>query len=199
MRVNVLFKLLRVRILLLDTISPFDNHLLFGLSPKFTFLYGKQKEVPDIWLLIQLLSVMIIDSLKWLSLYCSNMKRRWNLLINKEVKFKADLGQTKNSSCHPDAPVKYCHCNSVTSSCKANLKELYNIQNCHKKLLKSTYQRTKRQILHHKEQYPQQNQLQQGTVVKHNKENHKKWSKLQWTQKVCSYFRKHIAFCVSNI
>ena len=40
MRVNVLFRLFRVCILLLQTISPFETHLLFDLSLKFTFLYG---------------------------------------------------------------------------------------------------------------------------------------------------------------
>ena len=40
MRVNVVFRLIRVCILLLDTISPFESHLLFDLSLKFTLLYG---------------------------------------------------------------------------------------------------------------------------------------------------------------
>ena len=40
MRVNVLFRLFSVCILLLDTISPFESHLLFDLSLKFAVLYG---------------------------------------------------------------------------------------------------------------------------------------------------------------
>ena len=40
MRLNVLFRLFRVCILLLETISPFESHLLFDLSFKFTLLYG---------------------------------------------------------------------------------------------------------------------------------------------------------------
>jgi len=39
-RVNVLFRLFGVCILLLETIGPFESHLLFDLSLKFTLLYG---------------------------------------------------------------------------------------------------------------------------------------------------------------
>ena len=41
MRVNVLFRLFSVCNLLLDTVSLFESHLLFDLSLKFAFLYGK--------------------------------------------------------------------------------------------------------------------------------------------------------------
>jgi len=40
MRVNVLFRLFSVCIRLLDTVSPFESHLLFDLLLKFTVLYG---------------------------------------------------------------------------------------------------------------------------------------------------------------
>ena len=40
MRVNVLFRLFSVCILLLDTIIPLESHLLFDLSLKFILLYG---------------------------------------------------------------------------------------------------------------------------------------------------------------
>ena len=40
MRVKVLFRLFKFFILLLDTINPFESHLLFITSLNFTLLYG---------------------------------------------------------------------------------------------------------------------------------------------------------------